>query len=380
MRSSPTFLLVALLVSPAAALGWGFDGHRRLAAHMHDVMPATSCLRQWIAANQNYALQNASCDPDRWRIVGSAGYDAAEAPRHYLEIDWVTPIASYPRDWAQAQAKLGAYYASKNGQVPWRNEEYYAQLVALFRATPMDSAAIFTHLSRYSHYVTDAFSVLHDTKNFDPDGLHARWESDMFNTTSYIDGVTTLSASYYGTVGRADAKNMTFDIVIVGNGLVATLIAADQAATRTDGGPFNMAGFYASVRDLTARRWGDALTVFASIVMSAWVDAGKPMLAGMPSGCSASVPQGEVVLKGFPPAGGWTQPDGGTTDGGGGGGGGAGGGAGGAGGNAGGPGEGAGGGGEELPPGCGCAGTTAAPGLLAFFAAMALVARRRRRG
>ncbi|MHB8876978.1 MAG: phospholipase C/P1 nuclease family protein [Myxococcaceae bacterium] len=276
-------------------------------------MPANSCLRQWIAASQNYTFQNMSCDPDRWRVVGNPGYDVNEAPRHYLEIDWVIPLTNYPRDWAQAQVSLGSY-AYSNGYVPWRIEEYYAQLVALFRATPPDSAAIRALLAHLSHYVTDSFSILHDTKNFDPGGLHARWESDMLNSAAYIDGITTLAAGYYGTAGRADPKNMTFDIVIVGNGLVAALVAADQAATANDGGAYDMPGFYSAVRDLTARRWGDALTLFASMVMSAWVDAGRPMLSGMPSGCSTAVPQGTVVLQGYPVPGGWPPVDAGATD------------------------------------------------------------------
>jgi uncharacterized membrane protein YgcG len=373
MRSSSTLFLAALVVLPATAFGWGYVGHRRLAMHAQDVLPANSCLKLWLATNQSTAYQDLSCDPDKWRAI-----DVNEEPRHFLDIDWVTPITAYPRDFAVAQTRLGAN-ATRNGIVPWRNEEYYGQLVAAFQAK--DNAAIMTLLMHYSHYVTDSFSVLHDTKNSDnASGLHARWESDMFDTAAYLNGITTKAATYYGTMGHADPRNATFDIIIVGNGLVAQLQAAELAATPADGGSFSMSAFYASVNDMTARRWGDALTLFASIIGSAWIDAGKPMLTGMPSGCSTVLPQGAVVLKGYPVPGGWTQVDGGSGGSGGAGGSGGSGGAGGSGasGGSGGGYDADGGTGTDPPVGCGCSETGAAWWLAPLFAAaLALRARRR---
>ncbi len=315
MRLSRVLLLAVL--APSMAYGWGFDGHRRLVRHMHEPLPSGHCLRAFIQANQTFAFQDMSADPDRWRQSSHPGYDPNEWPRHYLEIDWETPIERYPREWSSVQARFGQY-ADRNGRVPWRVEEYYAKLVEAFLSG--DAATVLATLAHFSHYVTDAFSVLHDTKNFDPNGLHARWESDMLQVRSNIDGIAALSATYLGTLGRAHPRHATFDIVIVGNGLVPQLVAADQAAH--DGGTFDMPKFYESVKDLTARRWGDALTLLASLVASAWLDAGKPMLPGMPAGCSTDVPQGEVVLKGFPVPGGWYQPppDAGGAGGGGGGG------------------------------------------------------------
>ncbi|MFZ5470057.1 MAG: hypothetical protein ACOZIN_11535 [Myxococcota bacterium] len=292
---------------PAVGHGWGFDGHRRLARHMQDALPTNSCLRLWIAANQSFSFQNAAADPDRWRIQSHPNYDPDEWPRHYLEIDWASPIESYPHDWTEVEARFGQY-AVKNGQVPWRSEEYYGRLVTAFRNG--DTAAILTVLAHYSHYVTDAFSVLHDTKNFDPNGLHARWESDMLAVAANLDGITAAFPQYLGSVGRAHPRHHVFDIVIVGNGLLGQLLAADQAASAS--GTFDMPAFYSGVRELTARRWADALTLYGSLIASAWIDAGSPLLAGMPSGCSMQVPQGELVLRGYalPPP--WQPPDAGS--------------------------------------------------------------------
>ena len=296
-------LLLAMWWS-SASFAWGFDGHRRLASLMQDSFPQSHCLRAWFAARQTTALQDKACDPDRWRST-----DATEAPRHFLEVDWVSPISNYPREYAAVVALLGDRNASNNGIVPWHVEVKYAELVAAFRAK--DETAILETAFVMSHYVFDSFSLLHDTKNFDPNnGLHARWESDMLNVLANLNGITTLAATYYGTAGRADPRNNIFDVVLVGNPLVAQLVQADTAAAGS------IPALYMATKDLTARRWGDGVTVMSSILWTAWAEAGSPELTGFSSGCSREVPVAEIVIRGYPPPGGFTHPgvDAGTPD------------------------------------------------------------------
>lgn len=375
---------------PTLALAWGFDGHRKLSSMMQDPLPAGSCLRQWFSARQTADLQDSACDPDRWRYTSAgAAYDPNEWPRHFLEPDWVSPITDYPRDFQAVIARVGSLNATRNGTVPWRVEELYARLVDDFRSR--DPNRILASAFLLSHYVADAFSVLHDTKDSDPNnGLHSRWESDMLQSSAHLNGVASAAVGYYGTVGRADPRNNIFDVVLVGNGLVSALIAADSAST-------TLAQLYTATRELTARRWGDALTLMASILWTAWAEAGAPDLAGFTAGCSRARPTMEIVLRGYPPPMGFTHLDGGVPTGGGAGGGTGGGSAGGGGAGGGGAGGGTGGGeaggagggfvdpfdagtgGEPPPPptGCGCA----ASGLrfsVALAAALALVLRRRR--
>ncbi len=376
-----------LLLVPSAALGWGFDGHRRLASVMQDAMPADQCLRLWLKARQTAALQDSACNPDRNRLT-----DPLEAPRHFLEIDWVNPAGNYPRDYAVAQTQLGVNNAKNNGQVPWRVRDQYALLVAAFAS--QNETQILDTVFFFSHYVMDSFSLLHDTKNFDPNGLHSRWESEMLQLSANINGITTLSTSYYGTAGRVDPVNNIFDIVGVGNSKVPDLIAADVATSSgMDASVHDIPAFYLAVKDLTARRWGDAVTMMSSLIWSAWVQAGSPALAGFPTACSMAGPGSEIILKGFPVPGGFTHPgsdDGGFTipDGGTGSAGGVGGAGGGVGGSGGGGSTGGGSGGGSAggaggsggadpghPNGCGCA----SPGGLLLGAIALLWVRVRRR-
>lgn len=302
-------LLLLAAVLPNLCFAWGFDGHRRLASMMHEPLPANHCLGTWYSSRQTTALQDRACDPDRERVT-----DQNEAPRHYLEVDWVNPPASYPRDWQMALDQL-RQNATRNGTVPWRVEDQYALLVAAFRAR--DVNAILDRSFYMSHYVTDSFSVLHDTKNFDPnDGLHNRWESEMLNTVANINAIRDQARTFYGTPGVIDPRYATFDVVLVGNPLVAGLIAADVAAGGLDagGGGYQRQVLFTQSRDMTAKRWGDALTVMASILWMAWAEAGAPDLPGFTAGCGRSVPTMPAVLRGFPVT--WTpappRPDGGV--------------------------------------------------------------------
>jgi len=296
-------LLPVLLLVPFSAFGWGFDGHRRLSSMLQDPLPTNHCLRSWYAARQTAALQDRSCDPDRWRGMTHPQYDPNEWYRHYLEIDRISPTSAYPRNWADVVTTFPNFYDA-NGKVPWRVEEMFNQLVAAF--TARDESQILDVTFILSHYVTDAFSVLHDTRDFNPGGvLHARWESDMLAVASRRTGIATGAVAYYGTPGHADPKNNIFDIIIVGEAIQPQL-ATWHYANADD------TAFYNAVRDYTSRRWGDALTLMASFVWSAWARAGAPMLTGFQSGCSMAVPAGEIILRGFPPDGGFTHPDGGA--------------------------------------------------------------------
>lgn len=291
-------IVALILLAPAVSFGWGFDGHRRLAAYTHEVLPEGSCLRAWLeTVTHQFSWTDQSCDPDRWRSS-----DPDEWPRHYLDIDYADPYWTYPRDWAAIQAQF-KQYADDNGRVPFRVEEVYRELVARMKAK--DSSAALVTVAHLSHYVTDAFSPMHDTKE-QPGDLHIRYESDMLAVEAHINEITDRMRAYYGAPGKVDPKNHTFDAVIAGNPVGRKIVSDDQ----NNGG--SASALFENTKDLTARRWGDAETMMASLIGTAWLEAGKPMLQGMPAGCDATVPDGEPVLKGFPlPPPTWKQ-DGGT--------------------------------------------------------------------
>jgi uncharacterized protein (TIGR03382 family) len=308
-------LLLSIALLPSLAFAWGFDGHKKIASLMQDGMPAGHCLRNWFSSKQTATLQDHACDPDRWKENDDTKPEGEkEWPRHFLDIDYATPVTAYPREFSAVQA-WRPQFAFSNGIVPWYVEQKYGELVAAFRAK--DEAAILDNAFLLSHYASDSMSILHSTKNFDPnqgpdglDGLHWRWESQMFFANSHVTGMAAAAQPYIGSAGVADPRNNTFDFVLVGNGLVDGLIAADNAS---DGGPDSL---YTLTKDMTARRWADAIVFISSLLWSAWNDAGRPELNGFPAtGCSRAAPMGDPVVNGFPPPGGFTHtPDAGPED------------------------------------------------------------------
>lgn len=292
---APLASVLLVLIAPSAS-AWGFDTHRELASRMHEPLPA-GCLKSWLSAKQSASFQDDACDPDRWRFSDDPNYDAEEWPRHFLQIDRADPPSSYPRDYAGAVTQFGDYYAKKNGQVPWRVEEMYARLVEAFRSE--DEVRVLREIAHLSHYVTDAFSPLHDSQTTDAklnesdyDGMHRRYETMMLSSSTDRNSVADEARQYYGTLGRADPRHHLFDIVLTGQPLAEQIAIADF---ETQG---NTDELLRRTREFTARRFGDSLTLLASLVGSAWVDAGSPLLASMPQSCSAEVAQGEVVLLG----------------------------------------------------------------------------------
>lgn len=283
-------LSLVVLLLPALAWGWGYDGHRRLARSAHEPFAQDACLRAWLAqVTGQFSWQDQACDPDRWRQS-----DPDEWPRHFLNIDYADPIQSYPREWSDVMTRFGPY-AVKNGTVPFRVEEMYARLVADMKAN--DGAKALETVAYLSHYVTDAFSPMHDTKE-QPGTLHSRYETEILEPNTQMDAVTQQMRTFYGTLGKAHPRHQIFDAVIVGHPLAHQIIQADTTAGADN------AALFQNTRELTAKRWADSLTFLASLVGTAWVEAGKPTLAGMPQGCNTEVPQGEVVLDGYA----WPEP------------------------------------------------------------------------
>lgn len=285
-------LLVAIV--PALASAWGFAAHRELTSRLHEPL-AESCLKALVTVKQSSAFQDDSCDPDRWRDT-----DANEWPRHFVQLDRVDPPSDYPREYDDAVAHFGSdYNARRNGTVPWRVEERYALLVAAFRSG--DEARAMKEIAYLSHYVTDAFSPLHDSATFDhrisetdTDGMHKRYETLMFSSSSELNAVADEARQFYGTIGRVEPRDGIFDIALTGQPLAAHVAAADRAANG------DTAELLRRTRDFTARRFGDSLTLLASLVGSAWVDAGSPRLPSMPQDCSPEMAQGALVLLGHP--------------------------------------------------------------------------------
>ena len=172
-------LLPVMLVQQSFA--WGADGHsiiNRLAAA---ALPADvpEFLRSPAALD---AMQYYGPEPDRWRSPAEPELDAAQAPEHFIDLDYADLAGPLPRQrydyiraLAAAQAKHPDLAASltpeKVGLQPYVTTEVYERLQSAFRdyralvaakkdTKPSEAEIVFL-AGWLGHYVGDGSQPLH---------------------------------------------------------------------------------------------------------------------------------------------------------------------------------------------------------------------------
>src|SRR4029077_12943118 len=139
MRKILPIALVALALSavrPAHLDAWGFSGHKFITERAIDLLPAE--IRPFLVKFKTPVVEP-SIDPDTYRTMGWL----EEPPRHFLDMDAYGPFPfkDLPHDYAEAVAKRGADFVTKNGTVPWRAQEVYVQLRDAFKQLPTQGYA-----------------------------------------------------------------------------------------------------------------------------------------------------------------------------------------------------------------------------------------------
>lgn len=223
-----------------------------------------------------------SIDPDTWRAAGFA----AEAPNHFLDLDWegygTYPFPELPRDYAAAVAKFGRARIEDNGTLPWRVEEYHGNLRHAFEAYRRPTAAgrfnVLFFAAALSHYVSDALVPFHAVVNYDGQltgqhGLHARFESVLFER---YRGELRLAPRALPPVGNP--RDFIFDRLLEGTQLVPAILKNDLQAigTRDVYDETYFTAFFAASRPVLERRLSDAIAAVAAVITGAWEAAGRP--------------------------------------------------------------------------------------------------------
>ncbi len=261
----------ALLVG-SLLLAWGDRGHLLISDAAKNVL-APGCLRDLYEANAQALLQ-ASLAPDAWRQT-----DAAEAPRHYLDIDIYGNPAAYPQDYNAAVAQLGRNAVLSNGTVPWVVENIHTMLVASFRAMSVTNAV---NQSGYlSHYASDAHSPYHSTINYDGQstgnrGIHLRYEEAMIE--AYATAVRqALAANTQLGTAPTNIHGAIFPVLIHGTTLLAGINAVDVMSSGNTTALWNAKGQEAT--DLMSQ----SASLIAALWQSAYETAGQPAFPGIAS-------------------------------------------------------------------------------------------------
>ena len=222
-------------------------------------------------------------DPDLWRNVG---WD--EAPNHFVDFGLPSlgpyPFAGLPRDYTQAVEKFGMTEMKRIGLLPWREAEMYGNLRRGFesftRQTPFARTDVVLFSAVAAHYIQDAHQPFHATENFNGqqtgnDGIHSRFERDLIER---YESRLTLTPSPVKTIGNV--RDTAFDALLASNRAVDSILKADKDALGSgdtyDDTYFDK--FFAAVKPVLEQQLSAAISATASVIVSAWEQAGRPTL------------------------------------------------------------------------------------------------------
>jgi hypothetical protein len=281
MRKALPVALAALVLSmfrPAPLTAWGFNGHRFITERAIELLPPE--IRPFFQASK-VAIVEHSIDPDTYRTMGFT----EEPPRHFLDMDAYGPFPfkNLPRDFKEAVAVRGQDFVIKNGTVPWRTEDVYGLLRTAFTELSTvgyarENVKLFS--SVIAHYVGDSHQPFHAAVNYDgqvtnQQGIHARFETELFDR--YRDRLRIAPAP---AARIPNVRDFLFTTLTDSFNQVDAILAADLEAVK--GRTVYDDGYFAVMFEKTGpimeKRMSAAITGVASMIMTAWIEAGRPAL------------------------------------------------------------------------------------------------------
>ena len=283
MRVVAIAMLTAVLGVPSTAHAWGFEAHRFIVSRAIDMLPEP--LKPFFEANRAFIVERA-IDPDLWRNAGFT----EEPPNHFLDFDayGLYPFKDLPRDYDEALKKHGIDKLRQNGLVPWRTHEIAGRLIrgfeTLHKNGPYAQSDIRFFSAIIGHYVADAHVPLHAVLNYNGQltgqtGIHNRWEDDLF-----IRYQKQLAIKPGALKPIPHERDFIFDTLLESSQLADDVLAADNKAIGNrdvyDDQYFET--LFAETRPILEKRLNDAINAVASIITSAWEQAGKPKLSANP--------------------------------------------------------------------------------------------------
>jgi hypothetical protein len=281
MRKLVAVILMALALAATPPAGvdvgaWGFTAHRLIVDRVIAVLPPE--LRPFFEKYRVTVVEHA-IDPDTYRTMGFT----EEPPRHFLDMDAYGPFpfAALPHDYQEAVKKFGADFVTKNGVLPWRAQEMADRLTEAFRQiAPFARDDIKLFSAVVAHYLCDAYQPFHAATNYDgqltgQNGIHARFETELVERYQQ-----RLQLAPGAIVDVPNVREFTFTTLTDSFQYVDAILAADReaAAGRIAYDDEYFEKLFEKTRPILERRLSGAITGTASVITSAWIKAGKPVV------------------------------------------------------------------------------------------------------
>jgi len=265
-------LLAAWLVLAHPMAAWGPAGHDLVNAWAIQTLPLE--MRGFFEANRQFLVEHAN-DPDAWMKK-----DRYERKRHYIYMDkyGIFPFLELPHSFKQAVQEYGSGRVNRDGVLPWQVGEYSLRLTDAFKARNWDQVKLEAAL--LAHYVAEAHSPLHLTRNFDGQltrqtGLQDRFENRLLDRYSRFFFLHPDEA-----VKIADPTEYAFQSCLQAYTSLDSVVLADMRAREglPDYTDEYFDRFYSQIGDTVMRAINAAAHDAGSYWYTAWLNAGKPAL------------------------------------------------------------------------------------------------------
>jgi hypothetical protein len=267
-------LIILLLVPTVLIFGWGDKGHKLITTFAMKELPSQMKFSDQFKA----AIVEHSVDPDNRKRD-----DKTEGPKHFIDIDFYKEfsdgIVIMSRD--TLNKLYGDQVVTKEGILPWATETTYYRLIQAFKDKDKDKVLLYA--SDLAHYVGDGHQPLHATVNYngqltDQKGIHSRYEIDMLdNYLPVLEKNYDDQSPYY--VNNIPA--MIFNYIAEANNYVELILSADKFASKKTDGKFDKDYYrllWFKTKYVTMNEINSAALSLSSLIYSAWMDAGKPVL------------------------------------------------------------------------------------------------------
>jgi hypothetical protein len=269
-----------VVVSPGSAFAWGFTGHRLIMRRAIELLPPE--LKPFFEKYQDEVVVRVT-DPDTWRSVGWE-----DDPNHFLDFGakeyGAYPFQALPREYGAALEKFGESTLKRNGLLPWREAEEFGNLRRAFeefkREAPYTNSNVVLFSAIASHYIQDAHQPFHASDNYDGQltgnfGIHGRFERDLVERYQ-----TRLKLTPAPVKVMTSARDSAFEALLASHLLVDPILKADKEAIGSGDSYDNLYfdRFLAKVQPILEQQLSAAITATASIIVSAWDQAGRPTI------------------------------------------------------------------------------------------------------
>lgn len=299
LRRIAALALLSLIAVPSS-FGWGDKGHKMINRLAAESLPTDlpAFLRSPAAIDE---IEFLGPEPDRWRSPAEAELNAAQAPDHFIDLEYADMIGTLPRRRYEYIAELYAtgithpefareLQPSKVGFQPYITNETWERLKQAMRdyrgleaqradTKPIEAAIIF-YAAWMGHYVADGSQPLHVTRDYDgwvekenpngyttQHGVHSKFETTFVNANLTAADVRPLMTPVHPV---SDEWTAYMDYLRHTWSLMEPLYKLDKQQA------FDGVGTPAG-KQFTAERLAAGASMLRDLIYSAWLESAKPV-------------------------------------------------------------------------------------------------------